>query len=209
MGHAALPAVRELFKEKNGSFQEIAAFALNGIGEAAVPTLVEALQADNVDSRRLAARTLIMTRPAAKSAVPALISALTDPDRYVRDFAAAAMCAIGPDAQAAVPALRECLKDAQRHMQIAAATVLGEIGPAARDAIPDLINALSDIGAASDASRALAKIGPAAIPALTDVQKNGNERARSLAAEALKTIDANARPKTDEAPIPSVLPRRP
>ena len=209
IGPVAVPALSALFKEEDRSLQSLAAFVLHAIGAAAVPPLVESLQGGDVESRRIAARALVMEPPAAKTALPALTTALKDPDYYVRLFAAAAVGMIGPDAAPAVPALCECLRDSQLHMQNEAAGALGQIGPAAKDAIPDLIRALIANSAGTYASQALVEIGPAAVPALTAVLKGGEERARSRAAEALKNMDSKAVAKTGAKRTPTVSPRRP
>jgi len=51
---------------------------LTAIGEPAVPALIEALAATNVESRRRAARALADMGPDAREAVPALTKALDD-----------------------------------------------------------------------------------------------------------------------------------
>lgn len=87
------------------------AFAPAGIGESAVPALVEVLEGPNPKMRPCAVEALGLMGPRAKAAVPALIRALRSekadrvPDDVLRRFAILALGKIGPDAKDAVPAL--------------------------------------------------------------------------------------------------------
>lgn len=91
------------------TLSETAADSLGRIGDAAVPSLIEALEHPDPDKRGLAAATLAQIGPAAEQAVPQLVVALNDPDEDVRRMAARALGQIGPQAGEAVPALVEMM----------------------------------------------------------------------------------------------------
>ncbi|MCY3836735.1 MAG: HEAT repeat domain-containing protein [Anaerolineaceae bacterium] len=111
--------------------------ALVSLGEAAVPSLVHALQDDQAAVRRAAAKALGKLGDAA--ALADLLRALTDVDVSTRRFAAQALGRIGH--AAAVAALGDSLRDADRKVREASGVALGKIG---RPAAPILIEALSD-----------------------------------------------------------------
>jgi NADH dehydrogenase len=146
--------------------QQDAVGALNRLGQAAVPELIQALNDDDWQVRHQAALVLGAIGPEAKAAVPALIAALDDDDKYFRSHAATALGKIGPEARAAVPALIEALKDRDEDVRRAAAAALGEIGPEARQAVAALVELLRDPRkpVRKQAVRALEEIDPEAAP---------------------------------------------
>ncbi len=73
------------------------------------------------------------------------------------------------------------------------AVALGVMGPAAKDAIPTLAELGRDPRVCGDAALALSRVGPAAIPALTELLKEQNDRVRADAAWALGMIGPAAR----------------
>lgn len=113
--------------------------ALVGLGEPAVPALVETLRSQEPRLRATAATTLWGMGPKARAAVPALAAALSDQDHEVRVAAAMALENMDPgDAKEAIPALIRALKDREGRVRQWAAKALGKIGPPAREAIPAL-----------------------------------------------------------------------
>jgi len=124
----------------------------------AVPLLIHALQGDDEDVRRNAARALgDIGEGAVEETVPALIQALQDVDG-VRYDAATALSDIG---EGAVPALIQVLQsDDDRDDSIGAALALGQIGEGAVEAVPALIQALKgdDDWVRRNAAEALEKI---------------------------------------------------
>ena len=153
-------------------------------------------------------------------ALPAIRELTKDEDALVRDAAVEALGAIGPPA---LPALAELSKDKDQSLRFAAArrlatsdrprsrllcnwprtrmptrvlvaaVALGVMGPAAKDAIPTLAELGRDPRVCGDAALALSRVGPAAIPALTELLKEQNDRVRARAAWALGMIGPAAR----------------
>src|SRR5947209_9343735 len=79
---AHIPKHIEDFKDNsnNGLVQARAMNALVKIGAPAVPSLVAALESDNVSVRLMALNTLNLIGPDGKSAIPAIKKALNDRD---------------------------------------------------------------------------------------------------------------------------------
>src|SRR5205823_4227922 len=130
----AIPALAEAMKKDTElQVREEAALALGGSGQAAaVPPLIDVLNGDDEDVRRLAALALGEIGPAARPAIPSLIKALrADKDYRVRFHAAEALGRMGPEAKVAIPALREALKDDRPEVSNAAAETLKKIDPEA------------------------------------------------------------------------------
>ena len=99
-----------------------------------------------------------------------LVKKLASKDNEVRREAARDLGELGKDAKSATKALVKALKDKDRFVRRFAAQALGNIGTdAAKDAIPGLTALIDDDNApVREASiKALAKMGPAAVPALT------------------------------------------
>jgi len=99
---------------------------------------------------------------------------LGDKVGYVRSEAALALGKIGADAKAAVPRLIELMKDADEGVRLASALPSATwVGGEA--AVPTLLEA-QNIGTpkCGDCPRALNKIGPAAIPELTEALRSDN-----------------------------------
>jgi len=99
----------------------------------------------------------------------------------------------GSRSSAAVQALAEALADADPRVRFMAAAALGRIGPAAEAAVPDLLAALDDGAAGNEAAESLVRIGKAAVPALLEMMKTGDEKVRAQAATTLTRIGAGQR----------------
>jgi HEAT repeat protein len=119
---AAIPVLIEALEneEIDSSERGNAAFALGGIGRAAVPGLIETLERGDETARAWAAYALNRIGPDAKSAISALARALDDEWWWARQNAAIALGRIGPDAKSAVPALKQALKDENEQVREAA-----------------------------------------------------------------------------------------
>jgi HEAT repeat protein len=116
IGPAAADAIPELLEKlgkKGGPPHHFdpAAHALGGMGEAAVPGLVEKLRSGPVWARVGAANAVRDIGKPAKAAVPALVEILRRKEDWgPRGAAISALGAIGPDARDAVPELRAISK---------------------------------------------------------------------------------------------------
>ena len=99
--------------------KETASDALGRIGEAAVPSLIEALNHSDPEVREQAARALALIGPKSVAAVPELVKLLDDESEPVRRQAARALGQVGPAAKAAIPAL---IKQLERKEPVPAST---------------------------------------------------------------------------------------
>jgi protein kinase-like protein/HEAT repeat protein/Armadillo/beta-catenin-like repeat-containing protein len=125
-----------------------------------------------------------------------LVAALRGPDPMERRRAVLALAEAGFRSSAAVQALAEALADADPRVRFMAAAALGRIGPAAEAAVPDLLAALDDEAAGNEAAESLVRIGRAAVPALLEMMKSGDEKVRVQAATTLTRIGAGQRLRT-------------
>jgi HEAT repeat protein len=122
--------------------------------------------------------------------VDALIKQLKDPDSDMRRGAAKKLAELGKDATTAGPALIDAAKnDKDLFVRRFAAQALGDVGADPKTAVPALSALLKeDVKELTEAAiGSLGKMGPAAIPALTDV---------------LKTTDAKTKPKKGDKKAP-------
>ena len=117
--------------------------------------------------------------------MPALMELVKDKDANVRQAAASVLGSIGIEAKAAVPTLTDLLHDNDVQVRQAAAFALASVWPKAKIAI----EALTELVKGKDtkwegrhkAAMALSEMGPAAVPALTELLANENAEARSSA----------------------------
>jgi peptidyl-prolyl cis-trans isomerase A (cyclophilin A) len=144
---------------------QMLAEALAGVGAPAVPALREALQSDDVRTRRRAASALEFAGRHAAEALPDLIDLMQHKDAALRRQASVAVRRIGPWGAAYVPELLDRLRGADEQTRWIAAQVLGLIGPAAKDAIP----------------------------ALKEMREESSERMKEVASQALRRIDVVVR----------------
>ena len=114
--------------------------AVNGVDEADVGTLVEALDDPVAEVRRTAIRALEGARP---TIVPALIRKLRDHDGKTRMTAAQALANLGPSARPAAAALGRTLRDrGQDTWPSRPDGHSGRIEPEPDEVIPALVEAL-------------------------------------------------------------------
>ncbi len=191
-----------------------AAYELAAVGETAVASLMDALQADYGDAAptdevsygKLAAadrpeqiRRNISYALASIGgpAVPALVEAAKHPDWWVRDAAVETLGDIGPDAAGSVPVLLKALEDESLQVRRHATEALGLAGQNGDEAVPGLVGSLGDADEFTrrNAALALARIGPAAadaVPAIRSVLRDDDRYVRGKALEALRRIDTPA-----------------
>ena len=185
IGDAAVPALIEVLGDQRPEVRQGAAKLLEQIGDAAVPALIKALDDQRSEVRQAVAGAL--ERIGDVAAVPALIKALDDQRSEVRQAVAGALERIGD--VAAVPALIKALNDQQPTVRRGAAEALGRIGDPA--AVPALNKARDDLcpPVRWGAAEALGRIrDPAVVPALNKARGDQRSSVRQRAAEALKWI---------------------
>jgi HEAT repeat protein len=167
--------------------------ALEEMGPAAIPALIDGLKHEDAAVREGAA---VALRKNGKEAVPALVEALKHPTEGVRKQAAYVLGEIGPEAGAAVVPLIETLKDPNVQVRIYAARALWKVDNQGKTAVTTFSEALRDPEAGPVARRLaidnLGELGPhaqAAQPALTTALKDSDVQVRLYAARALWKVD--------------------
>ena len=133
--------------------------------------------------------------------VPALMATLRAADdgdaaAVLREGAADAVALIGPAAAPVVPALIRAAGDAHEPVRRKVFIALGTMGGQTEIALPTMIEAMAfdESPAVRDAAEeALAKVGPAAIPALVQVLRDDDVELRLRAARALRRMGGIAR----------------
>jgi len=170
-GPSAIPTLVDGLDDQGEVVRAVVVSRLSGMGEAAVPALVRALQDPNATRREGAAISLgrMVVRSTApvpalqKNAGPALAEALGDPDDRVRAEAARALWLIDRRVERDVPALIACLGSEDTHARWVAADTLEGIGPPAKEAVPALLEAYKKGGTVSvRVGDALRKVDPQA-----------------------------------------------
>ncbi len=151
-------AIVEKLKSPDQATSGAAALELIGLGEIAVPALVNLLRDPDPNHRALAARTFWGMGARAGSAAPALGEALGDTETPVRVGVAMALDNMGPAAAPAIPALVKALRDSSGEVRQWAARALGSIGAAAESAVPALERAARLDGVHGPAEEAIRKI---------------------------------------------------
>ncbi len=183
------PAALALIKElKNPNIRLNIVKLLGEIGDAsAVPVLIERLKDKDEDKNVREWVIQVLGEIGDASAVPVLIERLKDKDTSIRRGAALALGYIR-DASV-VPVLIERLKDKDMEMRLRTAQALGEIGDAS--AVPSLVKSLKDKfwEVRKYVVQALGEIGDAsAVPHLIEVLGDRNKYVREYGALALKEI---------------------
>ena len=193
---AAVPMlVEQARRETDVAVYGMISVALEAIGTAAIPQLIELLKSDDVKSADIAAGALVEMGEEAAAAIGRFCLSEGDPRIYRIGFDL--LRRMGPNAKAAVPALAMMLEATDA--DVAAVQIIATIhgcGPAARAATAALVRCLAGRGtdAAEWARTALLGIGQSAIPeltaALTSASEVGNRRLEELLAELRPAADA-------------------
>jgi HEAT repeat protein len=155
---AAVPYLIAMLRDEQVQVYVAASFALERIGEVALPELSRALREKDTTTRVEVARIVSRLGPRALDAVPALVHALESGDPLVREAMAAALGgvvddaanALEPELAAAVVAGlvgsldHRSLDSRETYACAAAATTLGKLGAHAAPAVPALVAQLAD-----------------------------------------------------------------
>ncbi len=172
------------------------AHLFEGIGEGAIPALIQGLDHPNRYVRHGASQGLKLIP--SESAIPKLINALTHPDADVRANVIDALGRNGPKAKLAIPGLVKALGDPIAHLRAEAALALGKIRAQAPEAVTALCKALRDTDpeVRNQAVWALGRVGPTAqeiIPLLVDALHDKSPDVRRSATLALGELGSAAR----------------
>jgi len=182
---SAVEPILATMLETEKRYRNSAILALRRIGPPAFPALVRELRSDHVLMRRAAAEALVGSDSARVNA--ALVVALTDSDDAVR--ASAAMALGWKGNVSAVPALVGALSDSSWEVVDAAVSALGEIGLGAAERLLAVLGSpQSSLTVRYQVSRALAAMGPQAVPRLTAALSDSNTSVQTWSAVALGEI---------------------
>jgi HEAT repeat protein len=196
---AAVAALLEALKAEKPPRPDAAAEVLAEYGPPVVPTLLQAIEAPEIQVRTCAAVALGYVRPKSIKAIPALIKAVKDSDPEVRGAAIGSLGHLGRTAREAIPCLVESLQDKESQNRVYAAAAIGAMGHMAKTAVPALIPVLKDknVRVRELAASALGKIGPDAkesVPALIELlQDTASSEAHSDVVWALAAIGPDAK----------------
>jgi HEAT repeat protein len=140
-----MPLLVAMLRDEDVVVREMAATALVGLGDAAVPYLVETL-ADDLDWRARGHAALSLGRmiPPSSDAVSPLMAAIDDENQTVRQIACWSLGKAGKAASPAVEKLSRLLRSSDVGLRRTAAWALGNIGPAAAVARRALEGLLED-----------------------------------------------------------------
>jgi HEAT repeat protein len=136
---------------------------LGKIGPACLPALTPSLTSTNPVERALAAATVGMIGPEARSMIPTLQGLLHDASNMVRLSAADALIKIGADPIPLISILLECLQPSDSDNRSYAFELLGKLKEKAKSAVPYLTNTIANATNADDRFMvldALRKIDP-------------------------------------------------
>jgi hypothetical protein len=159
VGSNALPALPTL---TNMLLHTWSTVALAGIGNPAVPSLLQALTNQDYRIRDAAATGLMWERACLDQVVPALVARLNDTNPSVRNEATIALGALGSCPEIAVPALTAACSNGNALSRSLTLVSLGQFETNASSAIPTIKTALNDPDAQvrSSAAFALQQINP-------------------------------------------------
>jgi hypothetical protein len=161
---AALPTLAKYLGDTDCG--QTAAFAMAGIGEGALPWLLNAATSTNPAAARHAMDSLEQMPLESEQAIHAKVQLLRGTNSTIRMRAAANLRRSVTRPDLIVRELAVALTDPGPDVQSLASQCLGELGSNARPAVPALLRLMTSTNApvASAASNAVLRIDPAALP---------------------------------------------
>lgn len=180
LGEAAVGPVLRACEAARPEVLDALIAVLAGIGQPAVPLLIDALGTGSPPGREAAVEALGLIR--AEAAVPGLVAVVLTAQESLRDTAAAALARIGAPAVEAMVAALGSTDDDRRWLL---ASGLVQVGA---PAVPPLVRELNDRRSPvrTVAAGALGRIGgERAVEALLDLLEGGSQESWELAARAL------------------------
>jgi beta-lactamase regulating signal transducer with metallopeptidase domain/protein involved in polysaccharide export with SLBB domain len=208
IGQLAVAALADELKKGSLSGRRIAILTLTQMGrnEQAVPAIIEAVNSDDLYTRRTALVGIERINPDPKllaPGLPAFIIALKDGDRSVRIYAARALRRMGQDAKPAVGALLAAYQHQENDgdSRVEALWALQRIGAKVDEVLPTLIIMTKDknSGLRDAAFKYLEALGPSAREAVPALIAAFNENPEFVA-RALGSIGPAAK-----AALPTLL----
>jgi len=182
--------ISELKSRDDWSRTNVWAVRGTDVGEAAVPSLVELLDAEDQETKVRAAWALGEMACQTERVVPSLVDALDDPDPRFHYSVVSALKDIGPKAREAVPTLLAALDDPAEPRPATVAAALWSINGERRavDALVELLDH-EDPHTRCAAADYLCAIGPEntrrAVPALLEARHDEDPNVRCVAPSAL------------------------
>src|SRR6266540_677832 len=167
LGPDAIPALPIMASYLDDSYKSAVATAvMSGCGEPGLPYLLKAIASTNEQTFLAGAQALGWLAAETEAAIPHVIGFLDHTNYDVRFKAASALRWAKQRPDLTIPALIKRLSDPSGRVRGAVAVSLSGLGPAARPAVPELLRLMriSDPKLASEASNAVFKIDPAALP---------------------------------------------
>jgi hypothetical protein len=205
-----VPRLIRALQKDSGAAYALDVFLLAHLGADAAPSLIQALNSDDAQTRLGAATALRDMGFRAKWVIPDLVLALKHKDPQVRAMVAAALgtaCRENAEDEIAIPGLCRLLHDQDADVRWQAVGALKwmtlwgnganrEVPPALTKATLPLVNALNsdeDAHVRAEAAEILGRMGrlaEIAEPALSKATRDKGTRVRLEASEALKKIAA-------------------
>jgi hypothetical protein len=139
----AIPALIELLRDKDTEISGKACMILANIGPASIPKVAQLLASTNEMTRAMAAATLGVMGPQARSVAPDLQRMLAEKSNVIRLAAACALVKIETDPRPVIPVLLDCWKQSDFEGRDSALDALGQLKDRALPAVPQLTNLLA------------------------------------------------------------------
>ncbi len=190
IGPVAVPGLVRLLHARDSVFRNQVWAAVPRLPAPVDRLLISRVAAPNAGALRIAAaQALAVLGPDAAEAVPALASSLVNDTVQVRWNAAAALGRIGTPAWSE---LSHALASSDPNLRYAALCALGDSNLEPRVVVPALLGALGDTngGIAVAVAGSLSKVGPGALPFLTEAMTNSDAHMRQRAARAVPFLHA-------------------